>query len=201
MLTRNMNACFRELNSLYFVPTTCRYNLLCAYLHLEDTRTRYMGLWGENTEEIAAFMCYISKASYETFRSCDGFLLTYSPGSLPSAVRKKKKYDCVMWINSFSGNVTKKLKAPKKWSAFGIVYLSATVCLCFYFTQTTLFFFPRDCLTCFCLGLSSKIVTLQSFWPFNICLHILPQQQHQQHQQHRPVMRPWTEPPGTHRLV
>lgn len=131
---RNSNACFRELNSAYFLPTTCRYNLLCAYLHLEDTRTRYMGLWEENTEEIAAFMCYISKASSETFQSCDGFLLTYSPGSLPSAVWKKK-FDSVMWINSFSGNVTKKnLESKKNMVCIWNVYLSATVCLCFYFT-------------------------------------------------------------------
>lgn len=91
MLLININACLRELNSLYFVAATCRYDLLCVYLHLGDTSTRYMGLRGENTEEIVAFMCNISKASSKTFLSCDGILLTYSLGSLPSAAQEKKK--------------------------------------------------------------------------------------------------------------
>lgn len=55
------------------------------------------------------FMCYISKASSEIFQSCDGFLLTYSPGSLPPT--PKKTLTDAMWINSFSGNVKKKSMA------------------------------------------------------------------------------------------
>lgn len=155
MLSRNINACLRELNFLYFVATTCRYNLLCAYLHLEDTSTRYTGLWRENTEEIAAFMCYISKASSETFRSCDGFLLTYSLGSLPSAAQKKKNDWCDV-DQQFFRKCHKKTKRQKKKGMDCICNSLPVGNFLFVFALLEPLCFSilkNDCLTCFCVCL------------------------------------------------